>query len=133
MLEDVLAPDADVDAVLVYHTSRFMRNAARARALKDSLAKHGERKRKKRHFTRAHRPAGVIPSAPFEPDALRRPGFAPVRGRAALLGSCFRVTGQTPAPAASTRRPQRKLCPPPARYAADSSSPAARRSTRLFQ
>ena len=44
-----------------------------------------ERKRKKRHFTRAHRPAGVIASAPFEPDALRRPGFEPVRGRAALL------------------------------------------------
>ena len=30
-------------------------------------------------------PLGVIPSAPFEPDALRRPGFEPVRGRAALL------------------------------------------------
>ena len=70
-----------------------------------------ERKRKKRHFTRAHRPAGVIASAPFEPDALRRPGFAPVRGRAALLGSCFRVTGQTPAPAASTRRPRGSCAP----------------------
>lgn len=35
MLEDVLAPSRDVQAVLVYQSSRFMRNATKARLLKD--------------------------------------------------------------------------------------------------
>lgn len=43
MLEDVLAPDAAIDSVLVYHTSRFMRNAGKARALKGALKKNGIR------------------------------------------------------------------------------------------
>lgn len=43
MLEDVLAPSANVDAVLVYQTSRFMRNAGKARALKDALRRKGVR------------------------------------------------------------------------------------------
>lgn len=43
MLEDVLAPDSDIDAILVYHTSRFMRNASKARAFKDVLRKQGVR------------------------------------------------------------------------------------------
>ena len=43
MLEDVLAPSAKVDAVLVYQTSRFMRNAGKARALKDALRRSGIR------------------------------------------------------------------------------------------
>ncbi len=43
MLEAALAPSADVQAILVLHTSRFMRNAARARALKDTLRRRGIR------------------------------------------------------------------------------------------
>ena len=43
MLEDVLAPSKDVQAVLVYQSSRFMRNATKARALKDQLKRRGIR------------------------------------------------------------------------------------------
>jgi DNA invertase Pin-like site-specific DNA recombinase len=43
MLEAILASDANVDAVLVYHTSRFMRNATQARTLKELLRKRGIR------------------------------------------------------------------------------------------
>jgi site-specific DNA recombinase len=43
MLEDVLAPSKDVQAVLVYQSSRFMRNATKARALKDQLKRRGVR------------------------------------------------------------------------------------------
>lgn len=43
MLEAALAPSANVQAVLVLHTSRFMRNATRARALKDTLRRRGIR------------------------------------------------------------------------------------------
>jgi len=72
-------------------------------------------------------PLGSFRTPPFGPDALRRPGLEAVRGRAVLFGSCFGSPG---------RSLHRSICTqpaPPPRYAADSSSPAARRSTRLFQ
>lgn len=43
MLEFVLTPSNDVQAILVYQTSRFMRNATKARALKDQLRRRGIR------------------------------------------------------------------------------------------
>jgi DNA invertase Pin-like site-specific DNA recombinase len=43
MMEDVLAPSAKIDAILVYQTSRFMRNATKSRVLKGELKKHGIR------------------------------------------------------------------------------------------
>jgi site-specific DNA recombinase len=43
MMQEVMAPSAEVDAILVYQTSRFMRNAGRARQHKEFLAKHGVR------------------------------------------------------------------------------------------
>lgn len=41
MMEEVLSPSSTVDAVLVYQTSRFMRDAGKARAFKDALRKSG--------------------------------------------------------------------------------------------
>ncbi len=43
MLESVLAPSSKVALVLVYQTSRFMRNVAKARGAKESLKKSGIR------------------------------------------------------------------------------------------
>jgi len=43
MLEEVFRPDSTVNTVLTYQTSRFMRNAAKARTLKDALRKRGIR------------------------------------------------------------------------------------------
>lgn len=43
MLGDILAPNAGVDAVLVYQTSRFMRNRRRAPVLKEMLRRNGIR------------------------------------------------------------------------------------------
>lgn len=43
MIEDALAPSSTVDAILVYQTSRFMRNAGKARAFKDTLRREGIR------------------------------------------------------------------------------------------
>lgn len=41
MMADVLAPSADVHAILTYTTSRFMRNAMKAKVWKDRLRKSG--------------------------------------------------------------------------------------------
>ncbi len=41
MLFDILQPSANVDAVLVYHSSRFMRNVAESQATKAMLEKNG--------------------------------------------------------------------------------------------
>ena len=41
MLEDVLAPSSEIDAIIVYQTSRFMRNAGKARIFKDTLSRRG--------------------------------------------------------------------------------------------
>lgn len=43
MMEDVMAPSSDVDAVLVVHTSRFMRDAGKAFLHKQALEKRGVR------------------------------------------------------------------------------------------
>jgi site-specific DNA recombinase len=43
MMQDVLAPSAGVDALLVVHTSRFMRDAAKAIVHKQALARRGIR------------------------------------------------------------------------------------------
>jgi site-specific DNA recombinase len=43
MMRDVLAPSAEVDAILVVHTSRFMRDAAKAIVHKQALARAGVR------------------------------------------------------------------------------------------
>ena len=41
MMADILAPSSEVDAILCAYTSRFMRNAAKARVWKDRLRKKG--------------------------------------------------------------------------------------------
>jgi site-specific DNA recombinase len=43
MMQDVLAPSAGVDAILVVHTSRFMRDAAKSIVHKQALARRGVR------------------------------------------------------------------------------------------
>lgn len=43
MIEFVLTPGHRVDAILVYHTSRFFRNVEHARAFKSTLRRHGIR------------------------------------------------------------------------------------------
>ncbi|MEY4583139.1 MAG: hypothetical protein RL701_7842, partial [Pseudomonadota bacterium] len=43
MMEDIMAPSAKIDAVLVVHTSRFMRDAGKAFLHKQALAKRGVR------------------------------------------------------------------------------------------
>ncbi len=41
MVETALIPDRKIDAIVVYQTSRFFRNAVQAGAYKDTLKKHG--------------------------------------------------------------------------------------------
>lgn len=65
MIADVLAPTSRVGTVLVYHSSRFMRNVLQAQAYKAKLKKHGVRVVSSQHVV-SDDPQGRMAEQVFE-------------------------------------------------------------------